>query len=155
MKTLLILLFTILTVSCTKHDSIESNVIDIDGHLYDTQTIGAQIWLTPNLSVQHYNDGTAIEDYIPNKYTHYMVDSHKLCPTGYHVPADWEFYMLVDYCDDHGIEIPFDEDVWWTSTPIVDGYICVQAWAWEYYNHTMYRALADDQTYLNVKCIKD
>lgn len=41
-------------------------VIDIDGHIYDTVQIGTQIWLKQNLVVTHYKNGDAIPEVIDN-----------------------------------------------------------------------------------------
>jgi len=42
-------------------NTIVDKVTDIDGNTYNTLTIGTQIWMTENLRVSHYNDGTEIE----------------------------------------------------------------------------------------------
>jgi uncharacterized protein (TIGR02145 family) len=101
-----------------------TTVIDFDGNVYNTVTIGTQVWMAENLKTTKYNDGTAIPnvtgatawcthttgaycDYnntqgnsntygkLYNYYT--VVDAHKLCPTGWHVPSDTEWTTLTDY----------------------------------------------------------
>lgn len=100
-------------------------VTDIDGNVYEVVKVGAQYWMTSNLIVTKYNDGTPI-DYISSDdkwaevavskagaycyykeddelkakygllYNWHAVDSGKLCPEGWHVPTFAEFMMLVN-----------------------------------------------------------
>ncbi|NVO20026.1 MAG: fibrobacter succinogenes major paralogous domain-containing protein [Bacteroidetes bacterium] len=99
-----------------------SNVIDIDGNGYLTVKIGDQEWMAENLKVTHYRNGDVIpnitngstwsslttgaycwynNDPFTNKSTYGALynwfavnDSRNLCPTGWHVPADWEWNTL-------------------------------------------------------------
>jgi uncharacterized protein (TIGR02145 family) len=99
-------------------------VTDIDGNVYNTVTIGIQIWMKENLKVTHYNNGDSIPNVIDdiqwgnqtigaycdnnnnldttniygrlyNWYT--VVDSRNLCPVGWHVPTDTEWSTLITY----------------------------------------------------------
>jgi uncharacterized protein (TIGR02145 family) len=81
------------------------SVTDIEGNNYRTIQIGDQTWMAENLRTTLYNDGTKInvswpENDISNKdiygafYSHYVVNSGKLCPTGWHVPSDEEWKQL-------------------------------------------------------------
>ena len=51
--------FLIVAVSCKK-DQDDLTVTDIDGNVYNTVTIGTQVWLKENLKTTKYNDGSAI-----------------------------------------------------------------------------------------------
>jgi len=97
-------------------------VTDIDGNIYHTVTIGTQVWMVENLKTTRYNDGTAIalvtddnawmnlttgafcwynNDSATYKnpygalYNWYAVNTGKLAPTGWHVPSDSEWSVLV------------------------------------------------------------
>ncbi len=97
----------------------DGTVTDIDGNVYQTVTIGSQVWTAENLGVTHYRDGspilTAANDadwgsstegrYSSYEYDQSLVavygrlynwyavnDGRNLAPPGWHVPteADWQ-----------------------------------------------------------------
>jgi uncharacterized protein (TIGR02145 family) len=111
--------FALLTGICRSQ-----TVTDIDGNEYNTVTIGTQVWMAQNLATTKYNDSTSIpkvtdskewniistpafcwygNDSSTNKTIHgalynwYVVNTKKLCPTGWHVPTNAEWITLANY----------------------------------------------------------
>jgi hypothetical protein len=108
------------------HTGEKGSVTDIDGNSYQTVGIGSQIWTSANLRTTKLNDSTHIiygqcyrcwnflkspgycwyDNYEPNKneygglYNWYSVKTNKLCPSGWHVPGDEEWALLVSYLGD-------------------------------------------------------
>ncbi|MFC2121660.1 FISUMP domain-containing protein, partial [Bacteroidota bacterium] len=104
-------------------------MMDIDGNIYSTVTIGSQIWMGQNLKTTKYNDDTPIplvtdgttwgslnspaycwyDNNISFKnpygalYNWHVLDADKLCPTGWHIPTYDEWNILTDFLG--GIEI--------------------------------------------------
>ena len=106
-----------------------STISDIDGNVYETVSIGTQCWTKTNLKVTKYNNGDEIPDstnstwgtatigartgynvnvvplsdyvgtfgYLYNWYA--VNDSRKLCPSGWHVPTDAEWNILIQALD--------------------------------------------------------
>jgi uncharacterized protein (TIGR02145 family) len=98
-------------------------VTDYDGNIYNTITIGTQLWMQENLKTTHFRDGTSIPNvtssawgslvtpaYVWNNndisyknpygamYNYFAVlDNHNLCPAGWHVPTANEWSLLETY----------------------------------------------------------
>ncbi len=85
-------------------------ITDIDGNTYPVVKIATQYWLTKNLTVEHYRDGSDLlyyyyNDDISNKpiwgaYYDWttMNDPRGICPEGWHVPSRPEVSaMITDY----------------------------------------------------------
>lgn len=98
-----------------------STVTDIDGNVYQTITIGAQVWMAENLKVTRYRNGDAIPNITDDDswsfsrnggYCEYnndignvstygrlynwyaVVDSRNIAPDGWHVPTDEDWKQL-------------------------------------------------------------
>jgi uncharacterized protein (TIGR02145 family) len=121
----LVLVFAGITAFLTGCSKEEDNlVIDIDGNVYHTVTIGSQEWMSENLKVTRYRNGDSISNITDDQdwdklstgawceinnevtnagkfghlYNWYAVeDIRGLCPEGWHVPSDGEWSVLVDF----------------------------------------------------------
>jgi uncharacterized protein (TIGR02145 family) len=105
--------------------TIAGTVSDINGNVYNTITIGNQVWMKENLKVTKYRNGdpipgdlsdaswtsttsgaydrryiTAYESLYGNQYNWYAVaDSRGLCPVGWHVPSKADWNVLNKFLD--------------------------------------------------------
>lgn len=99
-----------------------NGVTDVEGNTYNSVIIGQQEWMVDNLRTAHYNNGDLIElDVDPETgvvtpsggafdynntastlygklYNWYAVnDPRKICPTGWKIPSDQDFEILVNF----------------------------------------------------------
>ena len=104
-------------------------ITDIDGNVYNTITIGTQVWLVENLKTTKYRNGDPIPNVTGewdwNQQTtgaycdynntpsnsetygrlynwHAVNDSRNIAPEGWHVPADDEWSILISYMEGYG-----------------------------------------------------
>lgn len=116
-------LFTLLAFFAFKNQA-QTTVTDYDGNIYNTVTIGTQVWMKENLKTTHYlngdlipniTNGTAWSNLTTDAYCDYnntpsnsvtygklynwytVVDSRNVCPIGWHVPTDTEWTILTTY----------------------------------------------------------
>jgi uncharacterized protein (TIGR02145 family) len=105
-------------------------VSDVDGNTYNTVTIGTQVWMKENLKTTKFKNDTAIPNVTIDAswdsltspaycwynndsatykatygalYNWYTVNTGKLCPTDWHVPADAEWTILTNYLGGNNI----------------------------------------------------
>lgn len=105
-------------------------VTDIDGNVYNTITLGTQVWMVENLKTTRYRDGTPINhvtdnaawanattdgycdyDNIPANSLEYgrlynlfaMKDARQIAPAGWHVPTLGEWITLLNYLGGAGV----------------------------------------------------
>ena len=122
--TIILCILLMLIFSCERVDIDTDTVTDVDGNVYNTITIGEQIWLKENLNTTKLNDGTRIThiSYIPEwqrttlpaycyydndantyantlgaLYNWYSINTNKLCPVGWHVPSYMDWVQLFTY----------------------------------------------------------
>jgi len=126
---LLLTVVLLISIGCKKSDDnpppVSANTVtDIDGNVYNTITIGTQVWMKENLKTVHYKNGDAIptglddaqwvattsgacaiyEDNSANNtaygklYNWYaVVDPRKIAPAGWHVPTETEWTTLTTF----------------------------------------------------------
>jgi uncharacterized protein (TIGR02145 family) len=102
-----------------------STITDACGNSYNIVRIGTQLWTKENLKTTKFNDGNDIPNITDNAtwhdlttpgycwlnnnssnknvygalYNWFTVITGKLCPSGWHVPNDSEWHMLIMYID--------------------------------------------------------
>lgn len=106
-----------------ENDLINNEIVeDYDGNIYQTVTIGDQIWMKENLKSLHYADGSEItevwsydddDNYVETYGRLYTWDaamkyttieaSQGACPDGWHVPTDDEWTTLGNYLGGNSI----------------------------------------------------
>jgi uncharacterized protein (TIGR02145 family) len=114
-----------LTVSSQCKRAENNTIIDIDGNIYSTALIGDYWWMTENLKSTRFNDGSIIQcvkdqsiwltldssaycyyqnnvnyaDTLGFLYNWFAVNSGKLCPSGWRIPADNDWIQIEGTAD--------------------------------------------------------
>jgi uncharacterized protein (TIGR02145 family) len=116
-------------ISAANHSQVsETTVTDFDGNEYKIVQIGDQIWMKENLRTTKYNDGASIPLITNNTtwsnltspgfcwynndiaeanpygalYNWYVINTEKICPSGWHVPSLNEKNILLNNVDNGG-----------------------------------------------------
>jgi uncharacterized protein (TIGR02145 family) len=101
-----------------------NQIVDSEGNVYNSVTIGTQVWMAENLKTTKYQNGDLIPNVTDNTtwsnlttgaycdynnsqsnsstygrlYNWYAInDSQNVCPVGWHVPTDTEWTVLTDF----------------------------------------------------------
>jgi uncharacterized protein (TIGR02145 family) len=110
-----------LSITTSPPDTVAT---DSDGNIYHFITIGKQVWLKENLRTTKYADGSPVGTTSPatidisseatpkyewpsngdeslasvygRLYTGFAIEASQLCPTGWHIPTDDEWGILID-----------------------------------------------------------
>jgi uncharacterized protein (TIGR02145 family) len=109
-------------------DGTTGSVVDIDGNVYQTVFINGKEWMAQNLKTTRYrngesifypgNDDNAWMDDVSGAYAWYnndqygygntygalynfyaVTNTYQLCPEGWHVPTDYEWFEMEQYID--------------------------------------------------------
>jgi uncharacterized protein (TIGR02145 family) len=113
-------------ISSANNTNTPGTVTDASGNTYPTVTIGTQVWMAENLRTTKYRNNTPITNITDNTqwqnnttgawsyynndatnnnpygklYNWYAVNnSNGICPTGWHVPSDAEWNVLIGNLD--------------------------------------------------------
>jgi uncharacterized protein (TIGR02145 family) len=121
--------------------TVTDSVTDNDGNMYKTVKIGTQVWMAENLRTTHYNDGSAIPLKVISDvewknlttpgycwynndsatyskqygalYNWYVVETGKLCPSGWRVPTDTVWKTMENWLIANGYN--FDGTTTWNK----------------------------------------
>ncbi|MBS2213776.1 fibrobacter succinogenes major paralogous domain-containing protein [Carboxylicivirga mesophila] len=122
--------YNTVTKSVTVHVSESAGIVtDIEGNKYHTVQIGEQVWMAENLRTTKLNDGTEItlydgsrnqipmylwpdlqegikyQDAVGASYNWYVVETNKVCPSGWHVPSREEWEVMFTYLVNNGFAV--------------------------------------------------
>lgn len=112
------MLMGILVMLGSNSTSNAQTVMDYEGNVYKTVTIGTQIWTSQNIKSKKYSDGTDVDtllikpcnndvsniDSLGYLYTWSAVMKNStvegaqgICPSGWHVPSVADYNVLINY----------------------------------------------------------
>ncbi len=105
-----------------EHLLLPNEILDSDGNVYETITVGDQVWMRENLRTTHYQNGDRILNLSSNEswasssdgafsyyknnptngqiygalYNWFAVDDHRrIAPRGWHIPSEREWQQLI------------------------------------------------------------
>jgi hypothetical protein len=147
---------------------LRDTVYDIDGNLYRTVALGAQVWMSENLKVKHFRDRSEIDGtkiLKSGKEQRYewntTNDRRGLCPAGWHVPSSDEWNSLINSLGnfeqgrkmENGFAPRGMISHWWSSTMQDDR----NAWSTYLDNQTTGVMMNPSEKilFLSVRCIRD
>ncbi len=109
-------LFFSLTIFSVINCQAQETVTDYDGNVYNTITIGNQVWIQENLKSLNYSDGTEIPDVVAYDNDEEMAEvygrlytwdaamrnsneegAQGIAPDGWHIPSDAEWKELENF----------------------------------------------------------
>lgn len=148
---------------------IRDTVVDVDGNVYHTLALGGQVWMAKDLKVTHYRDGSKVPEVTndaPQNIRKYnwsaISDSRKLCPSGWHVPANAEWTSLFNSLGGvYGAGGKLKEDFsiignisqWWSSSEQDADH--AQSFYLNSETLTVIFTAAEKNNVLSVRCMRD
>ncbi len=122
LKILNLLLLVFLVINCSDDDNNEEpaiTVTDVDGNVYQTISLGNQVWMLENLKTTKFNDGTAIAEYSFGNDWHNGSN-----PVSYYQWANTD-----DLNNVHDQELPFDYyGIMYNHFAIESGKLAPEGW---------------------------
>jgi uncharacterized protein (TIGR02145 family) len=115
---------------CEKDSGTPDPITDIDGNIYETVSIGNQVWMSENLRTTRLNDGTEIKLITKSQewhnssepafswynndssmfkvpygalYNGYVAENGKICPEGWRIPENEDWRQLVEFLGDTAV----------------------------------------------------
>jgi len=157
----LIPLFIFFLLSCEKKENkvvseTTGTITDVDGNIYATVKIGSQWWMTENLKVTSYNDGTKVRKIVSLEndsiwaqldsaafcikderfgllYNWFTVsDTRNIAPKGWHVPTDDDWKKLEV---ELGMSVSESNNTAWRGTTEAEKLIIKSSVGWSLPEH--------------------
>jgi uncharacterized protein (TIGR02145 family) len=155
-------------LSTNPENTVDSTVTDFDGNVYQTVTIGNQVWMKENLKSLHYADGTTIPGVVAFNNSDSMAQIYGrlytwnaatndsttgtvqgVCPCGWHVPTDAEWQELENYLGGAAVageKLKESGTAHWSNPNIANnssGFTALPAGEWDPNNVPNFRLLND------------